>query len=73
MLSILEKHGPLLANEKLNLLMFFFNVTEVAVQFINQLSVESPVLSALIYNVFYHHSAGRPHWSETACQILQSL
>lgn len=37
---------------------------QVAVDFINQLGVESPELSALIYNVFHHQSAGWPHWSQ---------
>lgn len=37
---------------------------QIAVDFINQLTVESPVLSALIYTVFYHQSAGWPRWSQ---------
>lgn len=37
---------------------------QVAVDCINQLTVESPVLSALIYYVFYLQSAGWPHWSQ---------
>lgn len=37
---------------------------QVALDFINQLTVESLVLSALIYRVFYHQSAGLPHWSQ---------
>lgn len=31
--------------------------------FKSNLTVESPALPALIHNVFYHHGAGRPHWS----------
>lgn len=37
---------------------------QMAVDFSNQLTVESPVLSALIYNVCYHQSAGWPHRSQ---------